>query len=411
MPLQLAPHVLGWTNGVEVEDEALAQLTRCASLPFVGPHVAAMPDVHFGRGSTVGSVIPTRGAIIPAAVGVDIGCGMTATRLSLNTSHLPDNLHALRTEIERVVPHGRTSNGGDGDRGSWHDLPDLVRTYWAASQDEDGPSLSSRLWPILDKHKGIQGRRNPAHHLGTLGTGNHFIEVCLDEAQQVWVMLHSGSRGIGNRIGTYFISKAKEEMERWHITPYLPDRDLSYLVENTSLFDDYVEAVSWAQDFAALNRRLMMQATIGALSRLIPVQFEVTDEAINCHHNYVSREHHFGQNLWITRKGAVRARQGDLGIIPGSMGVQSYIVRGLGNPASFHSCSHGAGRRMSRTKAKATISLQTHSDALAHVECNRDDRTLDETPSAYKSIDAVMAAQQDLVQVVHTLHQVLCVKG
>jgi len=246
-------------------------------------------------------------------------------------------------------------------------------------------------------------------HLGTLGTGNHFIEVCLDEAGAVWVMLHSGSRGVGGRIGSHFIELAKLEMERWFI--HLPDRDLAYLSEGSQYFNDYIEVVGWAQDFALVNRQLMMEATLGAISTALGRPVKTGATAVNCHHNYVSREHHFGKNVLVTRKGAVRAREGDLGIIPGSMGARSYIVRGKGNPDSFHSCSHGAGRAMSRTEAKKRFTLEEHAAATAGVECRKDSEVIDETPAAYKDIDAVMAAQVDLVDVVHTLKQVVCVKG
>jgi tRNA-splicing ligase RtcB len=257
--------------------------------------------------------------------------------------------------------------------------------------------------PRLDRGSHVQ-------HLGTLGTGNHFIEVCLDEENQVWIMLHSGSRGVGNRIGSYFIELAKEDMRRWFIN--LPDQDLAYLPQGTEHFDDYVEAVHWAQEYARLNRDLMMAAVVAALRRsaLLPA-FEAQLEAVNCHHNYVAWESHFGENVLVTRKGAVRARRGDLGIIPGSMGARSYIVRGLGNEQSFSSCSHGAGRAMSRAEARRRFSVEDHAAATSGIECRKDEDVIDETPMAYKAIDAVMAAQRDLVEVAHTLRQVVCVKG
>jgi tRNA-splicing ligase RtcB len=393
--------VKAWVRGVELEAEARAQLERTAELPFVGPWVAAMPDVHVGKGATVGSVIPTHKAIIPAAVGVDIGCGMMALRTTLRAEDLPDNLHGVRTAIEAAVPHGRTHHGGRGDRGAWANPPPATSEAWEA--------LLPRFSAITEKHPKI-GQANALSHLGTLGTGNHFIELCLDEADRVWVMLHSGSRGIGNRIGSYFIEVAKREMERWFI--HLPDTNLAYLAEGSVHFRDYMAAVEWAQDFARENRRLMMQAVVEALhARPELPPFELTEEAVNCHHNYVSREKHFGENVLITRKGAVRAREGELGIIPGSMGAKSFIVRGKGNEESFHSCSHGAGRRLSRTAAKKQYTLEDHRRATEGIECRKDAEVIDETPMAYKSIDAVMAAQRDLVDVVHTLHQVVCVKG
>ena len=392
--------IKAWTDGVQVEEQALQQLRNVAGMPFVRPYVAAMPDVHWGMGATIGSVIPTVGAIIPAAVGVDIGCGMMAVRTSLTGNELPDNLATLRSAIEAAVPHGRTDNGGKNDRGGWRALPADVARLWA---DKFDPGYQD----IIDKHPKARGY-NSSRHLGTLGTGNHFIEVCLDQNDRVWFMLHSGSRGAGNRIGTYFIGKAKEDMRRWFIN--LPDADLAYIPQGSPLFGDYLKAVHWAQDFASANREVMMAAVVAAAHDTLP-PFQASVEAVNCHHNYVAREHHKGRDVWLTRKGAVRAREGDLGIIPGSMGARSYIVRGKGNAESFHSCSHGAGRAMSRREAKQTFSVADHEAATAGVECRKDEGVLDETPGAYKPIEAVMAAQADLVDVVHELHQVVCVKG
>lgn len=388
-----------WTDGVQVEDAAMQQLRNVASMPFVNPHVAAMPDVHWGMGATVGSVIPTEKVIIPAAVGVDIGCGMMATRLNLTASDLPDTLSSIRSAIEAAIPHGRTDNGGPMDRGAWGDV--AISNQMGAL---DG------LAAIIAKHPKLEraSKRAP-HHLGTLGTGNHFIELCLDESQRVWVMLHSGSRGIGNAIGTYFINLAKEEMTRWMIA--LPDADLAYLPEGSQYFSDYIEAVHWAQGFAMANRQHMMNSALFAIEQSLGRPIESDLEAVNCHHNYVAKENHFGRNVWLTRKGAVRAREGDLGIIPGSMGAKSFIVRGKGNPHSFCSCSHGAGRSMSRAEAKRRFTVEDHVAATLGVECRKDVEVIDETPAAYKSIDAVMAAQADLVEIVHTLKQVVCVKG
>ena len=389
-----------WTRGVKVEDGARAQLRKTAEMPFIFRHLAVMPDVHVGIGSTVGSVIPTKNAIIPAAVGVDIGCGMMAARTTLTAKDLPDTLAPLRSAIEAAVPHGRTAGRDQRDKGSWQNPPKAVEDVWAGMR----PGFEA----IVEKHPAI-AKSNNLSHLGTLGTGNHFIEVCLDEADRVWFMLHSGSRGVGNRIGSYFIGLAKKDMTRWFIN--LPDEDLAYFPEGTDHFDDYVAAVEWAQAFAAANRTVMMANTLAAARLTLPVPFEATAEAVDCHHNYVAREYHFGESIFITRKGAVRAAKGTMGIIPGSMGVRSYIVRGLGNPESFCSCSHGAGRVMSRTAARKAISLEEHQAALAHVECRKDEAVLDETPASYKPIDDVMAAQKDLVEVVHTLRQVVCVKG
>ncbi len=392
--------IKAWTQGVPVDERAWDQLRNTARLPFVHKHVAAMPDVHWGFGATVGSVIPTSGAIVPAAVGVDIGCGMMAVRTSLAASDLPDDLGGLRNEIERSVPHGRTAGKGR-DKGSWEDAPESVVSDWR--------HLSAGLDAIVSRAPRLRRPANRAiRHLGTLGTGNHFIEICLDEDDAVWAMLHSGSRGIGNAIGRYYIELAKDDMRRFFIN--LPDKDLAYLVEGTEHFKDYVDAVSWAQEFARMNREAMMARVLRALEASVRA-FEQTACAVNCHHNYVERENHFGKNVWVTRKGAVRARKGDLGIIPGSMGARSYIVAGKGNAESFHSCSHGAGRVMSRGQAKRTFTLKNHRDATAGVECRKDEGVIDETPGAYKDIDAVMQAQTSLVDVVHTLKQVACVKG
>jgi tRNA-splicing ligase RtcB len=359
-----------------------------------------MPDVHVGIGATVGSVIPTKGAVIPAAVGVDIGCGMMAARTSLMAHDLPDNLEGVRRAIELAVPHGRSVGRGGRDKGSWSNPPASIIAAWS--------HLVERFDLICAKYPRFKNT-NHLMHLGTLGTGNHFIELCLDEEARVWVMLHSGSRGVGNAIGTYFIELAKQDMRKWHIN--LPDEDLAYFPEGTDHFNDYVEAVGWAQDFAALNRRMMMTNVIAALRAEITKPFEAELEAVNCHHNYVTRENHFGENVLVTRKGAVRAAKGVLGIIPGSMGAKSFIVRGLGNEESFHSCSHGAGRVMSRNEAKRRVSLDEHIRDTEGVECRKDAGVIDETPKAYKPIEAVMAAQADLVEIVHTLKQVVCVKG
>ena len=392
--------VKAWTKGVVFEDQARHQVENIAGMEFIFSHIAIMPDVHLGKGATIGSVIPTKGAVIPAAVGVDLGCGMVAVRTSLIASDLPDNLSAIRSAFESAVPHGRTSGGGRGDRGAWHDIPENVGRRWSG--------LQPRFDAICERHPAIKNS-NHVNHLGTMGTGNHFLELCLDEDQRVWVMLHSGSRGVGNRIGTYFIQRAIKDMERLQIQ--LPDRDLAYLKEGTEDFDDYVEAVGWAQDFARINREIMMENAINALRRKMPMPFEVDETAVNCHHNYISQEVHFGEKVFVTRKGAVRAGRDELGIIPGSMGARSFIVRGLGNADSFCSCSHGAGRVMSRTAAKKRFSVDDHIAATQGVECRKDAAVIDEIPHAYKDIDAVMAAQRDLVEVVHTLKQVVCVKG
>jgi tRNA-splicing ligase RtcB len=390
-----------WTD--EIDDNAIEQLENISQMPFIHKHVAAMPDVHWGMGATIGSVIPTKGAVIPAAVGVDLGCGMMAVQTSLTANDLPDNLHQIRCDIEAAIPHGRTDNSRSNDKGSWRGdtLPSDVCDRWL--------NLEGRYNKIIEKHPKAKGY-NSLRHMGTLGTGNHFIEVCLDESDHVWVMLHSGSRGAGNKIGSYFIEQAKKEMERYHITPYLPDKDLSYLVEHTELFDDYVEAVEWAQDFASENRKAMMENVLDVLHKHFG-QFSLEKEAINCHHNYIARENHFNANVIITRKGAIRAREGDLGIIPGSMGAKSFIVRGKGNKESLCSCSHGAGRKLGRKQAQKLYTAEDLAAQTEGIECPKDEARVDEIPAAYKSIDAVMENQSDLVEVLHTLRQVINVKG
>jgi tRNA-splicing ligase RtcB (3'-phosphate/5'-hydroxy nucleic acid ligase) len=392
-------HVKMWTRGVPVENEAKRQLANTARMPFIFRHLAAMPDVHVGIGATVGSVMATKGAIIPAAVGVDIGCGMMAVQTTLKALDLPDSLATIRMQIERAVPHGFVTVPGRSHKGAWSVTPSSVITRWRG--------LAERLDLIVEKYPGLKPK-NPQDQLGTLGGGNHFVEVCLDTEQTVWVMLHSGSRGIGNLIGRTFIELAQQDMRRHFIN--LPDRDLAYLVEGTQHFDDYVEAMEWAQDYAAENRRAMMDGVLRVLSEELR-PFALGEVAVNCHHNYTAREHHFGEKVLVTRKGAVRAGHGELGIIPGSMGTRSYIVRGLGNAESFDSCSHGAGRRMSRTEARKRFTVAEHRAATAGVECRKDAEVIDETPAAYKDIDAVMDAQRDLVEIVHTLKQVVCVKG
>ncbi|ASF44806.1 RtcB family protein [Methylovulum psychrotolerans] len=390
-----------WTRGVPFEEQAREQLINISRLPFIHKWIAAMPDVHLGKGATVGSVVPTLNAIIPAAVGVDIGCGMMAVKTEIRAEQLPDSLRDVRHAIERAVPHGRDMHPGRRDKGSWHDLPEEIAQVWNLQ-------LAEPFSQLCEKHKVLKNTNN-AKHLGTLGTGNHFIEVCLDESDAVWVMLHSGSRGVGNRIGTHFIELAQKEMQRWFIQ--LPDRDLAYLPEGSEYFADYVQAVEWAQRYAQLNRDMMMQRVLSTLSLSLGLNFNAQVAAVNCHHNYVSREHHYGKDVLLTRKGAVRAGLGEWGIIPGSMGAKSFIVRGLGNEESFCSCSHGAGRVMSRTAAIKNVSVAEHVAATEGVECRKDKSVIDETPSAYKPIEQVMAAQSDLVEIMHTLKQVVCVKG
>lgn len=382
-----------WTD--EVDERSKQQLRNIASLPFIHHHVAAMPDVHLGKGATIGSVIATHQAIIPAAVGVDIGCGMVAARLSLTANDLDErSLKGVFDQISRDVPVGRNQH------------PDNRVLIDAARRFEPGLKALTDRHPQLLKAFGKFSKW--INQMGTLGGGNHFIEICLDEADQVWVMLHSGSRGIGNAIADYFIQLARQDMERWMIQ--LPDRDLAYFPEGAEHFADYVEAVQWAQDYALQNRQSMLDLVLAALTRRLP-PFVVTSEVVNCHHNYVTQEHHYGANVWVTRKGAIRAREGDLGIVPGSMGARSYIVRGKGHPESFCSSAHGAGRRMSRTAAEKQFTTADLAQQTAGVICRKDQGVVDEIPGAYKDIEQVMTHQSDLTEIVHTLKQVVCVKG
>lgn len=335
-------------------------------------------------------------------------CGMSAYRLNATANDLPDSLGHVRAAIEAAVPHGRTDNGGPNDRGAWGSV--TVFDHPVKAVRAEAKALANHLASITERHPKLRKAAQRAwNHIGTLGSGNHFVELCLDESDRVWVMLHSGSRGIGNAIGQHFINMAKEEMQRFFI--HLPDQDLAYLPEGSKYYNDYIEAVQWAQRFAALNRTVMMHAVLDAIHRTLGLPVDSDMEAINCHHNYISEERHFGDNVLVTRKGAVNADKGTLGIIPGSMGAKSFIVRGKGHRESFCSCSHGAGRIMSRKAAERNFTLEDHIRDTAGIECRKDEGVLDETPKAYKNIDDVMAAQAELVDIVHTLKQVLCVKG
>ena len=392
-----------WTKGVPVDPKAHDQLIKASKMPFIYKWLAVMPDVHVGIGATIGTVLPTKEAIIPAAVGVDIGCGMMAVQTTLTANDLPDNLHGLRTELEKAIPHGRSKTRGRGSRrdvGAWANPDNTVMNGWGTLVDDFNY--------LTQKHPKLKNTNNLTH-LGTLGTGNHFVEVCLDETNQVWIMLHSGSRGVGNAIGRYFIELAREDMRKWFIN--LPDKDLAYFAEGTEHFEDYWFAVGWAQHFAFKNREIMMEKAIQALRTIVPKPFDAAVKAVNCHHNYVAKEEHYGEEVFVTRKGAVRARVGEYGIIPGSMGAKSFIVKGKGNEESFCSCSHGAGRVMSRTEAKKVFTIDDQIAQTEGVECRKDADVIDEIPAAYKNIEDVMSAQNDLVEVVHTLRQVVCVKG
>lgn len=384
----------------------MQQLHDMSKLPFIHKHIAVMPDCHWGNGTTVGSVIPTIKAIVPAAVGVDLGCGMMAQQLAITAKDLPDSLGPLRSAMEAAIPHGRTDNGRSSDRGAWGTLPTTIAIAWDKLILRDDIQIPLARHPKLFA---LHTEDSGARQLGTLGTGNHFVEICLDKDGAVWVMLHSGSRGIGNRIGTYFIERAKELCARYHVS--LPEPNLAFIPEADPIFNDYWRALKWAQDYALVNRQIMMERALATMEKVLGFALIRGLSAVNCHHNYVEKEHHYGSNVFVTRKGAVRARAGDLGIIPGSMGARSFIVRGLGNAESFDSCSHGAGRSMSRTEARRRFSTADLAEQTQGVECRKDADVVDEIPGAYKSIEEVMANQSDLVEKVAELRQVLCIKG
>jgi tRNA-splicing ligase RtcB len=376
--------ILAWTDPAEIEDVALQQLKNISALPWVFHHVAAMPDVHFGKGATVGSVIAMKGAVSPAAVGVDIGCGVGAVRTSLTASDLPDDLRAWRSAVERAIPVGFNERRDPVERPQ-------DKAFW----DE-----FHQLTPAVEDLAGKARRQ-----LGTLGGGNHFIELCLDTEDRVWMMLHSGSRNIGKSLAEIHIQRAKKLAHNQD----LPDRDLAVFLAGTKEMEEYRRDLFWAQRYAMKNREAMLEIYGGVLRQFRPDT--QLGEAVLCHHNYVAEERHFGEDVLVTRKGAIRAGKGDLGIIPGSMGTRSYVVRGLGNPQSFESASHGAGRRMSRGEAKRRFSVRDLEQQTQGVECRKDGGVLDEIPSAYKPIEKVMENQKDLVEVVAELRQVLCVKG
>jgi tRNA-splicing ligase RtcB (3'-phosphate/5'-hydroxy nucleic acid ligase) len=392
-------------NGsVPMEPGVINQAYNIASLPFVFKHVALMSDAHQGIGGPVGAVVATQGAVIPAVVGVDLSCGMVAQRLNLSASDLPDNLDSMRMAIEDKIPTGvPTRHSGAQHRGRWKEIPERSKDFYARL-------LASGWRELIEKHPKI-GDRNGLDQLGTLGSGNHFIEICLDQTGRVWIMLHSGSRGVGNRIGNYFINIAKEDMRRHFIN--LPDYNLAYLSEGTQHFNDYITALEWAAMYAKINRIIMVERVMQAMRDVMKrsITYSLMEPAVHCHHNYLVAEDHFNERMWVTRKGAVRAGIEEYSILPGSMGARSYIVQGKGNPDSFMSCSHGAGRAMSRSQAKKQFTLNDHIKATEGVACRKDAGVLDETPAAYKDIDAVMAAQRDLCRPIFTLRQVVNVKG
>jgi tRNA-splicing ligase RtcB len=373
-----------WARPHEVESVAIDQLRNISSLPWVFHHVAAMPDVHFGKGATVGSVIAMKGAVSPAAVGVDIGCGMGAVKTNLTASDLPDSLRSIRLDIEGSIPVGFAA----------HDEPVTVPA--AASLWEEFPELTEKVQGLFRKARG---------QLGTLGGGNHFIELCLDTVENVWIMLHSGSRNIGKELAEIHIGKAKKLAHNRD----LPDRELAVFLAGTREMADYRRDLFWAQRYARQNREVMLELAVGTLRKHFP--HLATEEGIYCHHNYVAEEVHYGEEVLVTRKGAIHAARGELGIIPGSMGTRSYIVRGLGNAESFESASHGAGRRMSRGEAKRRFSVKDLAKQTEGIECRKDSGVIDEIPSAYKPIERVMEDQRDLVEIVTELRQVLCIKG
>lgn len=387
-----------WTKNVE--EEAEQQLKNTASLPFVFKHVAVMPDVHFGKGATIGSVIATKGAIVPAAVGVDIGCGMCAVKLPFSADCFGDAnaLSDLRHSIERSVPVGRFGHKELNDRRAmaWVDLGEN-----SVNIAKGPPGYGTNLL------------KNAALQLGSLGGGNHFIEICKDQQGMAWVMLHSGSRNIGKVLAEKHIDKAKDLMKKYFIG--LPDPDLAYFAHSTDEFKAYIKDLNWAQSYAKANRNEMMLLVLREVFRAVKGPDYVFDIGtlfrVDCHHNYTAQENHFGYNVWVTRKGAVSAREGEFGIIPGSMGTKSYIVKGKGNPDSFCSCSHGAGRRMSRTKARELFNEQDLANQTAGVECRKDEGVVDEIPSAYKDIDSVIEDQTDLIDVQYELKQLICIKG
>lgn len=385
-----------WSDLSSVESAAIDQLTNTANLPFVFKHVAAMPDVHLGKGATVGSVIATKGAVCPAAVGVDIGCGMMAARTDLDPKVVQDKITAIRLSIERSIPVGTDSN---------NKITSSVENWKQWKSWEELSVIGHTGKDTAEMYKRAKSQ------VGSLGGGNHFIEICLDTNNAVWVMLHSGSRNLGKVVAERHMDKAKDLMKQMFIN--LPDPDLAYFAQGTQEFQNYLADVEWCQEYAAQNRREMMARVLKDLSYAVHGEPDAinVDMKVNCHHNYIAKENHYGENVLITRKGAVRARTDDLGIIPGSMGTRSYIVRGLGNQESFCSCSHGAGRRMSRGEAKRRFSVSDLQQQTAGIECRKDEGVLDEIPGAYKDIDEVMANQTDLVEVVAQLRQIMCIKG
>ena len=391
MPVQIGKNALSWVPEDQIEPQALAQIRNIASMPFIFRHVAVMPDCHFGLGATVGSCIPTKRAIIPAAVGVDIGCGMIAVKTDFKRCDLPRDLSEIRRGVEAAIPLSA---------GKYNEAM-TARVWKHIFQLEQAAEKSGRLEFYNQRD------RNWRKQLGSLGSGNHFIEITLDEDENVWGFLHSGSRGIGNKIAEHHIKTAQKLMERWFIK--LPDKDLAYLPLGTQEFKDYLIDLAWAQEFALLNRAEMMDRVLSVLRNQVGNCEEL--ERIECHHNFTQWENHFGENILVSRKGAIQAVEGQMGLIPGSMGTRSYVVRGLGNQASFNTAPHGAGRRMSRSQARRTFTMEDFDREMAGVEVRRSDAFLDEMPGAYKDVDLVMEQSADLVETVHTFRQIVNVKG
>lgn len=388
---RISPTLVSWASIIDPVTREQAE--RTARMPFIHPHLALMPDAHLGKGATVGSVIPTDGAIMPAAVGVDIGCGMVAVRTQLHESDLPEDRSSVRRAIASAVP--LSAGGANRTIGREHTIARLDQLAAAAQEIELDPTAYAKAW---------------RHQLGTLGSGNHFLEVTLDESGTVWLFLHSGSRGVGNRIATHHTRVAQDYCRRHFISLPDDDRDLAYLVEGTAEFDAYVREMRWAQTYALLNREEMMDRMVACLQEWVGVEVQRVEE-INCHHNYTEPERHFGRDVWLSRKGAISAREGEAGLIPGSMGTASYVVEGLGNPVALHSAPHGAGRVYSRTKARKTFTLEQLAQAMEGIEYEHSAAFLDEIPGAYKDIDQVMADASELVRVRHTLRQIVNVKG
>ena len=389
--------ILSWASIMEPSAEG--QVKNISQLPFVFKHVAVMPDAHLGKGACVGSVVATDGAIIPSCVGVDIGCGMIAVKTKFKAADLPESLESIRKGIERRIPLGA---------GGWNEKPSPAAVKFMDNSLKDEKAHPSER---LMSDDGLKARA--LKQFGSLGSGNHFIEICLDAEDNVWVMLHSGSRGVGNVLASRHIETAKGLMKKYFIL--LPDPDLAYLSQGTPEFEDYVRDLLWCQAYALENRDEMMNRVLTELSYALYKEGghekEMELERVNCHHNFTQMENHFGKNVWLTRKGAIQARIGQLGIIPGSMGTKSYIIRGKGNPLAYDSCSHGAGRRFSRNEARRRLSMKDFDREMQGIECRRSEELIDELPSAYKDIDQVMDDQKDLVEVVATLKQVISVKG